>query len=299
MPIRQASGFHPPPYFALVLVAAGCMNHGLPADAHVEAVFPASSKVGALPRPMRVVELNAHMERGEKLVDALEHDPALRDADVIIFEEIHRSRLGCSAACVVGKAFGFYEVYAPGAAAGDGDDGIAILSRAPITSAQVIELPPFDVHINSARRIALAATIDRAGASSPCEQARPSDPIAVYAVHLENRLTVAQRRTQMLPVLEHAAKQTTPVIIAGDFNTGPFTWLAHLVPIPTGTQDNRLEELVRAHGFATPVVNSGGTSRFLAMKLDAIYTRGFRTTDFATARAGDVSDHLAMWAVVE
>lgn len=288
MPLRQAPS-HPPSLLALALVAAGCLNHGLPADAHVEAVFPASPKAGALPRPLRVVELNAHMERGEKLVDALEHDPALRDADVIIFEEIHRSRLGCSAACVVGKAFGFYEVYAPGAANGNGDDGIAVLSRAPITSAQVIELPAYDVHINSGRRIAMAVTIERA----------PEDPITVYAVHLENRLTVAQRRTQMLPVLEHAARQTTPVIIAGDFNTSPFTWLAHLVPIPTGTQDNRLEELVRAHGFATPVVDSGGTSRFLAMKLDAIYTRGFRTTDFATARAGDVSDHLAVWAIVE
>jgi endonuclease/exonuclease/phosphatase family metal-dependent hydrolase len=263
------------------------MNHGLPADAHVEAVFPATTTADSLPASLRVVELNAHMERGEKLVDALEHDPALRDADVIVFEEIHRSRLGCSAACVVGKARGFYEIYAPGAAAGDGDDGIAILSRAPITSSQVIELPHFDVHINGARRIALAATVAM------------TTPITVYAVHLENRITVAERRAQLLPVLEHAAVQTTPVIIAGDFNTSPFTWLAHLVPIPTGTQDDRLEAFVRAHGFATPVASSGPTSRFLGMKLDAIYTRGFRVTDFATARAADVSDHLAMWAIVE
>lgn len=270
---------------ALLFLLAGCMNHGLPIDAHVEAVFPAHANAEVLPRPLRVVELNAHMERGEKLVDAIEHDPALRDADVIILEEIHRSNLGCSAACVVGKARGFYEVYAPGAAAGDGDDGIAILSRVPITSSQVIELPHFDVHINGARRIALAATL--------------AGPITVYAVHLENRLTIPERRTQMLPVLEHAAKQTTPVIIAGDFNTSPFTWLGHLVPIPIGTQDDQLEALVRARGFTTPTVASGGTSRFLGMKLDAIYTRGFRTTDFATARAEDVSDHLAMWSILE
>lgn len=273
---------------ALITFLTACLNHGLPLDGHVEAVFPEALPGKPLPRALRVVEYNVHMERGEKIVDALQHDPALRDADVIVMEEIHRSYLGCSAACVVGNAFGFYEIYAPGAAAGDGDDGIAIVSRAPITSAQVIELPGYDVHINAARRIALAATIQREG-----------EPITVYAVHLENRITVSQRRRQMLPVLEHAAKQTTPVIIAGDFNTSPFTWVAHVIPILTGTQDDGLEALVRAHGFATPVVDSGPTSRFLAMKLDAIYTRGFRTTDFATAEAGDLSDHLALWAKVK
>jgi len=289
MPIRLAS-------LLLAISAAGCMAHGLPTDAHVEAIAPAAPKAAELPREMRVVEFNTHMERGEKIVDAIEHDPALRDADVIILEEVHRSNLGCSGACEVGKVLGFYSVYAPGMANGDGDDGVAIVSRAPITSAQVIELPHYDVHINSGRRIALAATIDRA---SPAPSARASQPITVYAVHLENRITVAQRRTQMRPVLELAAKQTTPVIIAGDFNTSPFTWIAHLVPVPTGTQDDKLEAEVRAHGFQTPVVASGPTSRFFGMKLDAIYTRGFRTTDFATARAADLSDHLAMWAIVE
>jgi endonuclease/exonuclease/phosphatase family metal-dependent hydrolase len=271
-----------------LILAEGCMAHGLPVDAHVEAVAPAAPKAAELPRQMRVVEFNTHMERGENIVDAIERDPALRDADVIILEEIHRANLGCSAACEVGKALGFYSVYAPGMQNGDGDDGVAIVSRAPITSSLVIELPPFDVHINSGRRIALAATIDRA-----------SEPITVYAVHLENRITVAQRRVQMQPVLDLAAKQTTPVIIAGDFNTSPFSWIAHVIPVPTGTQDDKLEALVRSRGFQTPVVASGPTSGFLGMKLDAIYTRGFRTTDFATARASDVSDHLAMWAIVE
>lgn len=285
------------------------MAHGLPADAHVEAIAPAAPKAAELPHQMRVVEFNTHMERGEKIVDAIEHDSALRDADVIILEEIHRSNLGCSAACEIGKAMGFYSVYAPGMANGDGDDGVAIVSRAPITSAQVIELPHYDVHINSGRRIALAATIDRAASNRPPSaipcgagatiETPTIQPITVYAVHLENRITVAQRRAQMEPVLALAAVQTTPVIIAGDFNTSPFTWIAHLVPIPTGTQDDKLEATVRAHGFQTPVLASGPTSRFLGMKLDAIYTRGFRTTDFATARASDLSDHLAMWAIVE
>lgn len=268
----------------LVLVA--CANHGLPADLHVEAVFPDHGR--ALAKPMRVVELNVEMKPGPEVLGAIRADRNLASADVIVLEEVHRPHLGCSAACVVGRALGMYQIYAPGHANGDGDDGVAILSRAPITSSKVIELLHFDVHFNGGRRVALEATIDRDG-----------QPITVYAVHLENRITVAQRRAQMLPVLERAAKQLTPVIIAGDLNTSPFTWIAHVIPIPTGTQDDRMEELARAHGFDTPVAESGATSRYLAMKLDAIYTRGFTTKAFATADGSGISDHLALWALLD
>ena len=99
-------------------------------------------------------------------------------------------------------------------------------------------------------------------------------------------------------MLADADRQTTPVIIAGDFNTSPFTWLTHVIPIPTGTQDDRLEELVRAHGFSTPTKDLGATSHWLAMKLDAIYTRGLAVAHTATSDAADISDHLAVWADV-
>ena len=36
-------------------------------------------------------------------------------------------------------------------------------------------------------------------------------------VHLENRLSVADRAKQMKPILEDAKRQNMPVIIAGDF----------------------------------------------------------------------------------
>jgi len=88
------------------------------------------------------------------------------------------------------------------------------------------------------------------------------------------------------------------VIIAGDFNPSPFTRFSHMVPVLTTTQDDRLEDLVRRYGFDTPVEDSGPTHRYLGMKLDAIYTRGFETRRFGTARARDVSDHLALWAYV-
>jgi endonuclease/exonuclease/phosphatase family metal-dependent hydrolase len=268
----------------IALVLAACM-HGNPQDMALETTFPAVARAPELPRQLRVVTFNLHMEPGPKILRGLLGDPALRDADLIFFEEVHRDGLGCSTACAVARELGFYAVYAPGHANGDGDDGVAIVSRSPITSAQVLVLPFFNVHFNGGRRVALAATLELAG-----------QPVTVYAVHLENRLSVHDRRAQMTPVLDHARRQHTPVIIAGDFNTSPFTWIAHVVPIPTGTQDDRFEELVRSKGFATPVARSGPTHHHLWMKLDAIYTRGFSTRAFATAKAKDVSDHLALWA---
>jgi endonuclease/exonuclease/phosphatase family metal-dependent hydrolase len=57
--------------------------------------------------------------------------------------------------------------------------------------------------------------------------------------------------------------------------------------------------MVRAYGLETPVASVDRTSRFMNMKLDAIYTRGFATYAFATSDAASVSDHLALWANME
>jgi endonuclease/exonuclease/phosphatase family metal-dependent hydrolase len=267
-----------------LVVLSGCLSHALPSDVRIEATFPPNAPSALLPKTIKVVTFNVHGQTGEVIAHALRTDRALQTADLIVLEEVH-GHADCSAACVVARELGFHSVYAPEFVDRDGTDGIAILSRGPIDSAQIIDLPDYDVVINSERTSALAATL------------RIDDrPVTVYAVHLTNRLTVSQRRRQMMPVLAHAQRQQTPIIIAGDFNTSPFTWLFHVIPILTGTQDDRFEELLRAHGFATPVAESGATSRYLAMKLDGIYTRGFETGRFATADALGISDHLALWA---
>ena len=272
----------------VALALGACANNSLPANRAIETTFPTTLPVAELPARLQVVTFNVHMEPGDKIAKAIASDRAIKDADVIVMQEVHRSVFGCSGACEVGKRLGYYTIYAPGHASGHSDYGVAILSKAPITSAQVITLPFYNVHFNSGRRIALAATIQHAG-----------KPITIYAVHLDNRINVKQRRAQMLPVLAHAKLQPTPVVIAGDFNTSPFTWIDHVFPVLTTTQDNRFEELQRAHGFDTPVAGSGPTHRYIGMKLDGIYTRGLETRRFATTRATDVSDHMALWAYLD
>jgi endonuclease/exonuclease/phosphatase family metal-dependent hydrolase len=265
------------------------MVRSRPPDTSIETTFPKGTpKVAALPAKLRVVTFNVHRETPANVITGIQSDPKLRDADLILLEEVHRIEPvtePCSAACSLGKNLGYYTLYAPGHMQDDGSDGVAILSRSPILSGEVLELPDIDVHVNSGRRVALVATV-MVGTT----------PTTVYAVHLTNRLTVAERKEQMQPILEHVKKQKTPVIMGGDFNTSPFTWIGGLIPVPIGTQDDNLEEMVRDYGLDTPVTESGATSRYLGMKLDAIYTRGFDVGTFAVSSAREVSDHLALWA---
>ncbi len=277
----------------LAFALTACANRAIPTSRQVEETFPQVTQA-PVAGDLRVVTFNVHRETPQKVIEGIRKDPALATADIIILQEVHRverngvaSGMICSPACELAKQLGYHAVYAPGHVQGDGTDGVAVVSRIPLTSAEVIDLPFFNVHFNSGRRIALAVTLEHRGA-----------PVTVYAVHLDNRINVKQRRQQLMPVIEHAKRQTTPVIIAGDFNTSPFTWLTGVIPVLTATQDNHLEALVREHGFATPVTRSGPTHHHLWMKLDGIYTRGFDTTAFATARAKDVSDHLALWATM-
>jgi endonuclease/exonuclease/phosphatase family metal-dependent hydrolase len=273
--------------FVLVCLAA-CANRADPTDKSLEETFP-KAPLAEPSGDLRVVTFNVHRETTEKVLKGILTDRGINHADVFVLQEVHRVEPGpkCSPACSLGQQLGYYSLYAPGHMQGNGSDGIAIVSRLPFTSAQVLELPYFNVHTNSGRRIALIATVELRG-----------KPITIYAVHLDNRLNPGDRKTQMLPVLRHAQQQKTPVIIAGDFNTGPATWIAHLIPILTTTQDNHFERLVRKHGFETPVRESGPTHRYIGMRLDGIYTRGFDTLKFATADARNVSDHLALWATL-
>ncbi len=281
--------------FAVAALPA-CLLHPIPLDQTVEKTFATRAPDPREPppdRPLRVVTFNTHGQDGKTIAAAFAADRELRKADVIILEEAHRIQPHgsaniedtCSAACALANELGFQAVFAPGHVQDDGTDGVAIVSRYPIHTPEVIELPHYNVHWNTGRRIAMAATIDL-----------PDQPITIYAVHLENRITVAQRRAQMQPVIADARRRATPVVIAGDFNTSPFTWIAHAIPVPIGTQDDHLEALMRENGFQTPTADSGPTSRFIGMKLDAIYTRGFDVPRFATSNASEISDHIALWA---
>ncbi len=87
------------------------MKRGLPLDRGIESTFPARAAAPSLPDRLRVVTFNVHGEPGDVIADALRSDRALRDADLIVLEEVHRAdRAGdwCSGACRLARELGFH-----------------------------------------------------------------------------------------------------------------------------------------------------------------------------------------------
>lgn len=167
---------------------------------------------------------------------ALLTQPQLADADLLMFNEID---LGMARAgnrdvtADLSKALGRYGVWAPlflETTLGRDDDprmageraneeglfGLAILSRWPISDVRVIDLPsPEDIQFEAermyGRHVALMASIEH-----------PAQPFIAVSAHLEVHRTRADRATQMRVLLDAVARETRPVILAGDFNSHTF-----------------------------------------------------------------------------
>lgn len=272
---------------AAVALAAAC-RHPDPANVAVASVVaPAPAPAAAPGEPLRVVTYNIHHIDGPRLGKALASDEDLAGADVVFLQEVIQPRDADSSACAVAREEGWHCAYAPGHGLRGGSLGVAILSRRALAGLDVIELPFYNVRFNAGRRVALAATIEVDGT-----------PVRLFSVHLDNRLDAGQRKHQLTPVIDAAARWDGPVIIAGDMNTSPFTWVGHVMPVPAGTHDDKLEAFVRSRGFSTPVRDSGPTHEWLSMRLDAIYTRGLRVGEFHVEHGVRDSDHLPLWADV-
>lgn len=229
---------------------------------------------------LTVATYNVHGASIAELIAAFERHEHLRNADVVFVQELESDPRALASALDRSVA------YAPGyQRSHDGTHGVAIVSLSPLRDVRVIELPRYHTVVNSARRIALRATVDVGDGE-----------LHVYSVHLDNRINPADRSRQLAPVLADARRLQAPVIIGGDMNTSPFCWLGHLLPVPCGRQDDCVERTVRAHGFDTPVTASGATSKWIGMRLDALYTRGLTPAAYGVHDDARISDHLPLWA---
>lgn len=274
----------------VAIAVASCTQLNRAAPTTTSAVVNSTVGARSALRTLRVATYNVHMESASSIADAITSNPELGAADVLLLQEIEdHSSEATSRAEQVAKRLGMSVAYAPGYGLPDGGShGVAILSRVSLRDVEVLELPYFHVVVNSARRVALAATIEVDG-----------QDVRIYSVHLDNRINPSNRRLQLEPVLRSAKKFSGPIVIAGDLNTSPFCWVASLVPIPCGRQDNAVERAARSSGLQTPVANIGSTSKWIGMRLDAIYTRGFSASSSAVERSVRLSDHLPVWVELE
>lgn len=237
---------------------------------------------------LRVVTFNVHFGADvPALAHALQSNPELRRADVLLLQEIE-SYPGDDRAAKLAQDLNLNLVYAPARPEGNGTHGLAILSRYPLSDLEVIRLKHYDMGLGgfrARRRIAMAATLHLPGRN-----------VRVYNVHLDTRLTPEERLQQLEPVVEDALNQPA-ALIGGDFNTiNAVTSLLPLVPVPVPgfSQAAGLDAYMKAKGFATPFEKIGRTHHF-PMRLDAVYARGLEVEREGKETSVNVSDHFPLW----
>jgi endonuclease/exonuclease/phosphatase family metal-dependent hydrolase len=203
-----------------------------PPRAHPDGVVAEAS-----PPRVRAVQWNIeHGNEYARVETALAEHPELRDADLLLFNEIDFGMARAANRDVthdLASRLERHSVWAPlflettlgrdddaRAAAGRENQeamfGIAILSRWPIRQVRVVELPGpeqvyFELERMVGRQIALIAEI-----------ARPGAAFVAVSAHLEVHRTRAHRADQVRVIVEALRGETRPVVFGGDWNTHTF-----------------------------------------------------------------------------
>jgi len=185
----------------------------------------------------------------------------------------------------------YHLVYAPANLMGDGEmQGLAILSREPLTEVRVLPLEYHKLRFRSRCRIALGATVTTSGGA-----------VHVTNVHLDTRINSKTRVAQLAPVLAALASWNGPQIIGGDFNTMDVYWWRTMWPFWHGYhQADAVRERLGESGFQTPFVGGRSTFKFMGLpiQLDWLYLKQLEATDWSVDDV-PISDHRGIWARVK
>ncbi len=246
-------------------------------------------KLWKSPPGLMVVSLNMYEATDvDAILAEFRASEALRTADILLLQEVvqRRNEPQNSIAHKLAAALNFYYVFAPVAPRQEGTErGIAILSRYELRDPLMVPLPTFNLVFRSRCRVALVSTVDTALGS-----------IRVANVHLDNRLNTPEKLEQLAPVLDAAAGHKGGAMIGGDFNTGDFFWVSHVVPLPYAQkQSAAVKEAMARAGFSTPFEASAATYDLFGLRLDWIYAKHLRTLG-AGIQPIKFSDHHAIWA---
>jgi len=158
----------------------------------------------------------------------------------------------------------------------EGDTGVALLSRFPMSEVTRIDLPWQECPWRP--RLAMAATV-RPGNSS----------LRIINAHVDPHAGVGGQLEQFEVLLEHAERSTQPTLILGDFNT-----LSKRKAVET-------RNFLESRGYTTPFVTGTPTWRGAGIRLHAdwIFGRGAKISRWGVARPLNVSDHWPVWAEID
>jgi endonuclease/exonuclease/phosphatase family metal-dependent hydrolase len=226
-------------------------------------------------RAFTVVTFNIeYAKKIDLAIDVLRTTPVLKDADVLLLQEMDRDGAERIATALSLNALLFPSGVHPRT---HRDFGTAVLSRWPLEGGRKILLPHKSFGTNFIRAVTAATVV--------CGSHR----VGVMSVHLPSPFGAsdADRRDQVDAILASARSIDGPLIVAGDFNA---RWV--------GT---RFEQA----GFRWLNKDQPATASFLAigLKLDHVFARGFGpAADAASAGVADgrgASDHRPLWVRVQ
>lgn len=241
----------------------------------------------AADQPVRLASLNLDKKSGSELIAKLSAEPDLRKADILFLQEVvdsPRFHVAEQAAKALGMHFVFAKAFT---LEGDTDEGLAILSRYPMGAHRSVPLERNRLHFKNRIRIALLSDV-----------AMPWGRTQVICIHQDNRINQKEKIRQ-LNDLWPALSPNGPAILGGDFNTGDFYWISHVVPIPQAQhQREAVIEDARRHGFITNLGGGPATYHIPGQRIDWIFVRNLKPVDSGVT-AIHFSDHNSVWMTVQ
>ncbi len=157
----------------------------------------------------------------------------------------------------------------------NGDTGVALLSRFPVSDVTRIDLPWHECPWRP--RLAMAATISVG-----------PHRLRIFNAHVDPHAAIGGQLAQLQVIAAQAEVATVPTIILGDFNT-----LSRQKCIDT-------RSFLESRGYSTPIPTGTATWRGggLRMHADWIFNRGVKIERWGVARPLNVSDHWPIWAEI-
>ena len=256
---------------AMAILPTGCMrayNYG-PSEPRYAGSFADTAARVAAPERIRIVSFNIAFSRQIDSAIVVLGQPALRNADVLLLQE-----MDAPGTDLIARALRMNYVYYPATRhpKHGNDFGNAVLTRWPIVADRKILLPYLAV-LGATRRTATAVTIQLGQL-----------PVRVYSTHLGTVVNVSprQRREQLAAVLDDA-EPFDRVIIGGDMNDPAVGGLA----------------VERGYSWSTRT----GPRTAMVSRLDHIFLRGLAPA--RRAGAGTItdnhhaSDHFPVWLLAD
>jgi endonuclease/exonuclease/phosphatase family metal-dependent hydrolase len=158
----------------------------------------------------------------------------------------------------------------------EGDTGVALLSRLPMSDVARLDLPWQECPWRP--RLAMAATIS----TGPHQ-------IRILNAHVDPHAASDGQLAQLEVLAAHAESTTMPTLILGDFNT-----LSTQKCIVT-------RKFLESRGYTTPYPTGTSTWRGggLLMHADWIFSRGLKIARWGVAKPLNVSDHWPIWVEID